>query len=157
MREAGLVFSVRTSSREAFIRNATIAGWLLLAACAPKQPAPAVIDPTTLGGVTWRLEELAGRGVIDNSHVTIEFLPDGNVTGSGGCNRYSGSATLKGPQITFTPLASTMMACAPELMDQEMRFYAALGKASTVSFDKTGALLIQVTGEPKPLLFRKET
>jgi len=116
-----------------------------------------VIDATTLGGVTWRLEDLAGHGVIDNSHVTIEFLPDGKVTGSGGCNRYSGSATLKGPQITFTPLASTMMACSPELMDQEMRFFAALGKASTVSFDKTGALLIQVNGEPKPLLFRKET
>ena len=115
------------------------------------------MSPAALAGATWRLDDLAGRGVIDNSHVTIEFLPDGNVTGSGGCNRYSGSATLKGPQITFTPLASTMMACAPELMDQEMRFYAALGKASTVSFDKTGALLIQVNGEPKPLLFRKET
>jgi len=129
----------------------------MLAACAPKQPTPVVIDATTLGGVTWLLEDLAGRGVIDNSHVTIEFLPDGKVAGSGGCNRYNGSATLKGPQITLAPLASTMMACAPALMDQEMRFFAALSKADTVSFDKTGALLIQVKGEPKPLLFRKET
>jgi heat shock protein HslJ len=87
----------------------------------------------------------------------FRFLPDGKVAGSGGCNRYNGSATLKGPQITFAPLASTMMACAPALMDQEMRFFAALSKADTVSFDKTGALLIQVKGEPKPLLFRKET
>jgi heat shock protein HslJ len=115
-----------------------------------------VIDPSTLRGVTWRLDDLAGHGVIDNSRVTIEFLPDGKVAGNGGCNRYNGAATFQGPQVTFTPLASTMMACSPELMDQEQRYFAALGKASTVSFDKTGALLIQVKGEPKPLRFRKE-
>ena len=115
------------------------------------------VSPATLGGATWLLEDLTGRGVIDNSHVTLEFKADGKVTGSGGCNRYSGSATLKGSAITFTPMASTMMACAPALMDQEMRYFAALTKADSISIDKTGALLIGVKGEPKPLLFRKET
>jgi putative lipoprotein len=116
-----------------------------------------VISPKTLGDATWLLEDLAGRGVIDNSHVTIQFLADGKVAGSGGCNRYSGKASLKGALITFTPMASTMMACAPALMDQETRFFDALTKADTVSIDKTGALLIGVKGEAKPLLFRKET
>lgn len=139
------------------MRTAIIAGWMLLGACAHKQPAPAVIDPKTLSGATWLLEDLAGRGVIDDSHVTLQFLVDGKVAGSGGCNRYSGSATLKGSQITFTPLASTRMACAPALMDQETRYLDALTKADTVAYDKTGALLIGVKGEPKPLLFRKET
>ena len=115
------------------------------------------VSPATLGGATWLLEDLTGRGVIDNSHVTLEFLADGKVGGSGGCNRYNGAATLKGSQITFTPMASTMMACAPALMDQEMRYFKALAKADTVSMDKTGALLIGVKGEAKPLLFRKET
>lgn len=115
------------------------------------------VTPATLGGATWLLEDLTGHGVIDNSHVTLEFKTDGKVSGSGGCNRYSGSATLKGSVITFTPMASTMMACAPALMDQEMRYFAALTRADTVSIDKTGALLIGVKGEPKPLLFRKET
>lgn len=111
----------------------------------------------TLAGPTWLLEDLAGRGVIDNSHVTLQFLADGKVAGSGGCNRYNGSAAIKGSTITFTPMASTMMACAPALMDQETRFFAALTKADTVSIDKTGALLIGVKGEAKPLLLRKET
>ena len=146
-----------TSSREASIRTATVAVAALLAACAHKQPAPAVIDPKSLGGAAWQLEDLAGRGVIDNSRVTLQFVADGKVAGSGGCNRYSGSVTLKGSRITFTPLASTMMACAPALMDQETHFFAALTQADTVAYDKTGALLIHVKGESKPLLFRKET
>ena len=130
---------------------------LLLAACSSNQPVPAMIDPGSLGGATWRLEDLTGRGVIDNSRVTLQFLADGKVGGSGGCNRYSGSVTFKGPQIRFTPMASTMMACAPALMDQETRYFAALTQADTVAYDKTGALLIRVKGEPRPLLFRKET
>lgn len=132
-----------------------------LAACSgkqpAKQPAPVVVSATTLAGAPWLLEDLTGRGVIDNSHTTLQFLPDGKVSGSGGCNRYSGSVALKGSQITFTPMASTMMACAPALMDQETRFFAALTQADAVTFDKTGALLIHVKGEAKPLLFRRET
>lgn len=115
------------------------------------------VSSSTLDGGTWLLEDLVGRGVIDNSHVTIEFLPDGKVAGSGGCNRYSGSTKVTGSQISFMPMASTMMACPPSLMDQETRFYSALAKADSLSFDKTGALLIHVKGEEKPLLFRKET
>ena len=134
-----------------------MAAGILLAACAPKQPVLVVIDPKTLGGAAWLLEDLAGRGVIDNSRTTLQFLADGKVAGSGGCNRYSGSVTLKGSLITFTPLASTMMACAPALMDQETHFFAALTQADTVAYDKTGALLIQVKGEAKPLRFRRET
>jgi putative lipoprotein len=84
-------------------------------------------------------------------------MADGKVAGSGGCNRYSGSTALKGAQIEFTPMASTMMACAPALMDQETRYFAALTQADTVTFDRTGALLIRVKGETKPLLFRRET
>ena len=63
----------------------------MLAACAHKQPPPAVIYPKTLGGAAWLLEDLAGRGVIDNSHATLQFMADGKVAGTGGCNRYSGS------------------------------------------------------------------
>ena len=139
------------------MRTTLLAATLLLAACAHKDPAPVVISPKTLGDATWLLEDLAGRGVIDNSHTTIQFLADGKVAGSGGCNRYNGKVTLKGALITFTPMASTMMACAPALMDQETRFFDALTKADTVSIDKTGALLIGVKGEARPLLFRKET
>jgi heat shock protein HslJ len=37
---------------------------------------------------------------------------DGKVTGSGGCNRLSGKATVDGETITFEPIITTKMACA---------------------------------------------
>jgi len=137
------------------IRTLGIAALILVAACGSKQSTPTPVSPVTLVGAAWQLEDLAGRGVIDNSHVTLQFMADGKVAGSGGCNRYSGSVAFKGLQIKFTPMASTMMACAPALMDQETRYFDALTKADTVSYDKTGALLIGVKGEAKPLLFRQ--
>jgi putative lipoprotein len=132
-----------------------MAALMLLAACGSKQAPPTPVSPATLGGAAWQLEDLVGRGVIDNSHVTLQFMADGKVAGSGGCNRYSGSVAFKGLQIKFTPMASTMMACVPALMDQETRYFDALTRADTVSYDKTGALLIGVKGEAKPLLFRR--
>ena len=128
---------------------------MLLAACGSKQAAPVPVSPATLGGAAWQLEDLLGRGVIDNSMVTLQFMPSGKVSGRGGCNSYTGSVAFTGAAITFTPLAATMMACAPALMDQETRYFDALTRADSVSMDKTGALLIHVKGESKPLLFRR--
>lgn len=132
-----------------------MAAALLLAACGSKQPAPVPVSPATLGGAAWQLEDLVGRGVIDNSMVTLQFMPSGKVSGRGGCNNYTGSVAFKGAAITFTPLAATMMACAPALMDQETRYFDALTRADSARMGKTGALLIHVKGEPKPLLFRR--
>lgn len=50
---------------------------------------------------------------------------DHRASGSGGCNRFTGSYELDGRALTFGPIASTMMACA-EGMDTEAAFFAAL-------------------------------
>lgn len=47
------------------------------------------------------------------------------VSGSGGCNRLSGSYELNGDQLTFSQMVGTMMACA-EGMDTERAFLDAL-------------------------------
>ena len=49
----------------------------------------------------------------------------GRLSGSGGCNRITGSYQLDGDRLTFGPIASTRMAC-PEAMDQEQAFLKAL-------------------------------
>ena len=127
---------------------------VLLGACSHKQPVTTV-DPKSLSGAPWVLEDLLGAGVIDNSHTTLQFMPSGKVSGNGGCNRYTGSVDIKGRAITFTPMAATMMACAEALMDQETKFLAALTQADSVGMDKTGALLLHVKGQEKPLLLRR--
>jgi uncharacterized lipoprotein YbaY/heat shock protein HslJ len=76
------------------------------------------------------------------------------VSGSGGCNRLTGSYTLKGEQITFGQMAGTMMAC-PDGMEQEQAFLAALTHATRWRvthgemqlFDASGTLLAQFKRE----------
>jgi putative lipoprotein len=52
------------------------------------------------------------------------------VSGSGGCNGLTGSYELHGNELTFTQMATTMMAC-PEGMDTEKAFLKALTEAKT--------------------------
>lgn len=83
----------------------------------------------------WLAEDIAGGGVIDNLQTTLEIAADGKVSGNGGCNRFSGSASIDGDKISFGDLASTMMACTEAAMDQEMKFHAALAAAHTFRID----------------------
>ncbi len=75
---------------------------------------------------SWLAEDIKGGGVIDRLQTTLQLGADGKVTGTGGCNRYMGTATVKGDAITFGPMAGTRMACTPAVMDQENKFHAAL-------------------------------
>ena len=88
----------------------------------------------------WWVEDIGGKGVIDMSHTTLQFLEDGRVVGSTGCNRYRGSAEIAGANISFGPMAGTRKACAPSLMDQEMKFYQALEKVVFWEVADTGLL-----------------
>jgi heat shock protein HslJ len=63
--------------------------------------------------------------------LTATFTAD-QVNGSSGCNTYNGAYTLDGNTVKIGPLATTRMACAQPVMDQETAFLAALQAATTV-------------------------
>ena len=88
-----------------------------------------------LEGATWLAEDIKGGGVIDNAQSKIEIAAGGKVTGSGGCNRLFGMATIAGDALTFGGIGTTRMACAPALMDQEQKFLGALAATRTFRFD----------------------
>ena len=69
---------------------------------------------------------------IDGTELTATFTPDGQVGGNAGCNTYTGGYKLDGTSLTAGPLASTMMACEQDVMDQETAFLAALQTPTTV-------------------------
>ncbi|TVQ34316.1 MAG: META domain-containing protein [Geminicoccaceae bacterium] len=94
-------------------------------------------------GAEWVVEDIAGTGVIDRSHLTLAFDPAGRLTGSGGCNRYTTAYTLTGETLTFSQPASTMMMCTEALMAQERTFFETLANTRTFDIDPTGALLLQ--------------
>lgn len=97
-----------------------------------QQDGPAAL---ALVGSQWLAEDIRGGGVLDRPLSTITFGPEQAVYGSGGCNRFRGSATISGEKLRFGPLASTMMACPPAVMDQERKFLDALEATRTYRFE----------------------
>jgi heat shock protein HslJ len=71
------------------------------------------------------------KHTIAGSTVTVTFAADGMVSGSGGCNTYSGKYSLTGDRLKLGRLAVTAMACLkPGVMEQEAAFLAALGRST---------------------------
>lgn len=111
-----------------------------------------------LVGTTWTLTTIASgdavSSVLDGTEVTADFTADGTVSGSAGCNRYSGSYMWTDDQLSFSALASTKMACADDVMAQEGAFLASMGRVASFAIegaqmtvsDASGALLLGFDG-----------
>ena len=100
----------------------------------------------------WLAEDIRQGGVIDRLQTVLEIGEDGAVSGTGGCNRMAGKATISGDAITFGPLASTNMACTPAAMDQEAKFFAALRDVRTWRIDPLQRKLALLGADGKPLV-----
>jgi len=86
----------------------------------------------------WKLTRLGDTSVVPGQdqrepHIVLRSK-DRRVTGTGGCNQFSGSYEIEGDTIKFGALATTMMAC-PEGEDVDLGLIAALENAET--FKKT--------------------
>lgn len=107
----------------------------------------------SLIGSAWLAEDIGGRGVIDRAQTTMTFDPEGQINGSGGCNRYFGPVSIDGTAISFGSLGATRKACVPALMDQEQKFFGALAITRSYRFDQPGHKLVFL-GEEGALLLR---
>ncbi len=104
--------------------------------------------PNELSGTTWLVEDLGGQGVVDRVRSTLAF--DGErVSGRGGCNQFHGGLAASDTPLLFGPMASTRMACPEAVMDQENRYFMALGKATAIERDADRGLLylLDASGE----------
>ena len=90
----------------------------------------------------WVLSELNGTPVQTSNtdkDASVKFsLADMRVSGTGGCNRFNGSFTAKGKDLSFGPLATTKMMC-PDIKFEDA-FYNALGKVK--EYEITGNELL---------------
>jgi heat shock protein HslJ len=80
----------------------------------------------------------------------ITFNVDGTLIGNSGCNGYSGSYTVEGNQITFSPIVSTRMLCDKAIMEQETAIHQVL--TNTASFKIEGNQLT-LTNNDRLLVF----
>lgn len=126
----------------------------LLVACTSVVPA----SPTpTIKGTSWLVTSIHGTPVLAGAQPTVDFGGDLTVSGSTGCNRFTGSYTTSGSTLAVGPVAMTMMACTEVgVMEQETAFSQALSAASSFRgdseqlelLDKSGEVLLVLTPAP---------
>jgi heat shock protein HslJ len=108
---------------------------ILLAACS------STATPPSLSGTTWKLVSygpLNGQVPAESGiETSLVFGSDGQASGNLGCNSFGGAFTQKDDQVTFGPLASTMMACPDPQMTQESTAFQVL----------TGSVKFKVDGD----------
>ncbi|WP_050525349.1 META domain-containing protein [Pseudorhodobacter aquimaris] len=107
---------------------------LIMAGCV-KTPQTADITGS------WEVTKVDGVDVPGTVVVTMNLEED-RVSGSSGCNRYSGGYSMSGNNLTFGPAAMTRMACPPPGMETEVRFGRALDEVTRFDLSSGGDLLL---------------
>ena len=103
---------------------------IILLSCSSSKKIPgqngAIDADSPITETYWKLTELMGKPVATTADMLSEMhlmlkTKEARVQGSGGCNNFMGSYTLRsGGRLSFSKLASTMIAC-PNL-DLEKEF-----------------------------------
>ena len=96
---------------------------------------------------SWRVVEIGGYPVAagqPNREPHLVFSGEGRVSGSSGCNRFSGTYLQDGQSLKFSPLAMTKMACPPPQDALERAFIQAM--AGTAAARMSGTTLELLDG-----------
>lgn len=103
-----------------------------------------------LEGVEWTLTHLEGEAVADGVTATLLLEGEGRrATGSGGCNRFTGTYTLAGGSLVFGGVAATRMACPSPALEVEEAYFRLLGMVGSY---RTAGSGLELLGEEGPLL-----
>lgn len=139
----------RANGARPFIAAALAVSTLLSAATTAAQSGAGEAD---MVGTAWLAEDIGGRGVVDRTRSTMEFVKPGQVGGLAGCNRYFGPVVLDGGTINFGNLAATRKMCVEPLMVQEQRFLKALSEAKRLDLTHEGQILLIYAAGTEPVL-----
>jgi putative lipoprotein len=111
--------------------------------------APAQTSEAPLENTYWKLTDLGGGPVTAASQQQeahfILHPADKRVSGSGGCNRFTGGYELQGDRLVFKQMAGTMMACA-DGMETEKAFLGALTKVMRARTRRQQLELLDASG-----------
>lgn len=123
---------------------------LVMTAVAPPDPPPT--PDVSLTDTYWKLIEVDGRPVQVGDAMREPSLvlqsQQSQFAGSGGVNRLMGGYTLIGDSLTFSAVASTMMAGPPEAMAQEQAIVAALPNVRRYALTGDQLTLLGDAGQP---------
>jgi heat shock protein HslJ len=112
-----------------------IATGSILAACAAGWNTPQQKEDAPLLAGTWHVEDIDQGGVIDDVSVTVQLIGENQISGSTGCNRYSGIVDLNDQAFVVSKTVSTRRACVTAIAKQEQRFLTALNEAARYTIE----------------------
>jgi putative lipoprotein len=104
--------------------------------------APSTQAAQELNGTSWRVTYIGSYKVAagqSRREPQVNFGEAGRVSGSTGCNRFTGVYQQDGESLKFTPLAMTKMACPPPQDELERAFVQAM--AATIKVRQYGSKL----------------
>lgn len=112
-----------------------------------------ILAPETLAGTNWSFVSIGGVSVAGDRVATLAF-EETKLSGSAGCNRFSGSYTSDGTTLRAGPLMATKMACPGAAMTQESSFLALLAGPVRLEFPSDGTLILTGTDGQSAVLKR---
>ncbi|RDI67298.1 META domain-containing protein [Nocardia pseudobrasiliensis] len=116
-----------------------------------------------LTGTTWTVTTLVRPNgqvtsqVLEQTEPNLTIASDGRVSGSAGCNRMTGTAEVAagGQEVTFR-IATTKMACEPDVMEVERQVLEALDGRTRATVD-ADTLTLHNDGNNTGLVLRAES
>lgn len=115
---------------------------------------PGATSSTVITENTWSLRSFSGPDdsitlVLNGTTVSAKFLPDGTLTGSGGCNSYSARYMVRDTLIIVSRVVVPSLACRDNNATlQEMRYYAAIEDAAYFQVNDRVLTLYGTDGKP---------
>lgn len=95
----------------------------------------------------WRVTQIGGDVVPQDTGPTMTFAADGSLYGSTSCNRFNGSYSIDGNALVVGKVAATKRACEAGLMQQERRFLDAISMIENASLEDGGFLVLSGNGQ----------
>jgi heat shock protein HslJ len=105
-------------------------------------------DASSLEGVPWVLTAGIEVEGWEDAAPSASF-DEGRVSGSTGCNRYSGPYTVEGDTLELGTIAATRMACPPPASDVETAFLASLETVAAWGMDDEELILLDADDEER--------
>lgn len=122
----------------------------LLAACADAATPEAGPAQPSLAGTSWILATVVAGGeqtdAVD-SNGSLNFVADGSMAGSTGCNRFMGTWSVANGALRLEPGGQTLRACPDRLQAQEAAVLAALTATAGYAVDDKTLTLSDEAGE----------
>ncbi len=120
--------------------------------CAQLMPPKTDNPEGLLADTEWQLQTLGSQGALEAAQPTLAFGQANTISGTGSCNRFTGTATVSGKSMAISPLAATRMACTPALDQQETLYFKALQQAEWFALAGS-TLTIYTKAMDQPLVF----